>query len=171
MGDGKNWKKNRRKKKKKEPEAATEEFLALGTGSEFTKMSGDSPLWNTGCYIVTEAPPQSRMQAPNRSNPLLADYSQVGLPGPSSSGPASGCSILGRVATVADIPSPLEHCLPPSSGAWMLLANIFKIFPGSQCRRQVVPFDKYLRYRRRPTDDHTRLQNLFGSQVDGKVRW
>jgi len=113
----------------------------------------------------------TRMQAVNGSNPLVASYSRVGLPGPSSSGPASRCSILGRVATVADIPSSLEHCLPPSSGAWILLANSFKIFLGSQCRRQVVPFDKHLRYRRRPTNDHARLQNLFGSQVYCKVRW
>ena len=44
----------------------------------------------------------TRMQAVNGSNPLVASYSRVGLPGPSSSGPASRCSILGRVATVAD---------------------------------------------------------------------
>jgi len=106
------------------------------------------------------------------SSPLLAEDMWVRLPGPSSSGSVPGYSIflLGRVTTVADIPSPLGHCLPPSSGSRKLLANSFKVLPCRQSRRQVVPLHKHLRDSRSTTGHHANLQNLFWGQMDGKVR-
>jgi len=102
-GRWKNWKKNRRKRKEKEePDAASEEFLARNRFRVY-KMTHPLPSGILVPISLQRLSLNTRMQAVNGSNPLVASYSRVGLPGPSSSGPASRCSILGRVATVADI--------------------------------------------------------------------